>query len=85
LRGVGISILLSLMVGMKRGITKAGRRNGKIFEFNLKYKVPDDEFIKMLREENIPMSIGNDAHSVEELKKSIGVAMVYHNLANIFL
>lgn len=54
---------------MKRGITKVGRRSGKIFEFNLKYKVPDDEFIRMLREEDIPMSIGSDAHSVEELKK----------------
>lgn len=70
---------------MKREITRVGRRTGKIFEFNLKYNVPDEEFINMLREKDIPMSIGGDAHSVEELKETYRRSKdIYNNMENIF-
>jgi HisJ family histidinol phosphate phosphatase len=39
----------------------------KIFEVNLKYKVPDNEFIRILQLNNVKLSIGSDSHSIDEM------------------
>ena len=41
-----------------------GKRFGKIFEVNIKHQVPVQEFLTQLIDENIPLSIGSDSHSI---------------------
>ena len=43
-----------------------GARFGKVFEINMKHKVPTGEFLTCLIEKNIPLSIGSDSHSTAE-------------------
>jgi len=40
----------------------------KIFEFNVKYKTPDDEFTKILQSEGVFLARGSDSHSAKELQ-----------------
>ena len=52
---------------IKKVISKKAAVYNKILEVNLKYKVPDNEFIRLLQLNNVKLSIGSDSHSVEEM------------------
>lgn len=43
-----------------------GKRYGKIFEVNIKHRVPVPEFLEQLIDRNIPLSIGSDSHSTAD-------------------
>lgn len=43
-----------------------GKRSGKVFEINVKHKVPTKEFLTCLIQKNIPLSVGSDSHSTAE-------------------
>lgn len=43
-----------------------GKLSGKIFEVNVKYKVPVQTFLNQLIAEEIPLSIGSDSHSTTQ-------------------
>ncbi len=45
-----------------------GKLSGKIFEVNVKYKVPVHAFLNQLIAEAIPLSIGSDSHSTAQQK-----------------
>ena len=57
---------------MKKEIAKAANKNEKIFEINIKYEVPDEELMRLLRKNNVSMVRGSDAHDVEEMKEIHG-------------
>ena len=63
---------IAIPFAMKKEIAKAANKNGLIFEMNIKYKVPDEEFIRLLEENNVAMVRGSDAHNVEEMKEIHG-------------
>lgn len=54
---------------VKKEIAESSNKNDKIFEINIKYDVPDKEFIELLEENNVPMVRGSDAHHIQELKE----------------
>jgi histidinol phosphatase-like PHP family hydrolase len=45
-----------------------GRTSGKVFEVNVKYKVPVQAFLNQLIANEIPLSIGSDSHSTVQQK-----------------
>ena len=53
---------------MKVKIAKRAKDYGKVFEINIKHNVPDEEFLRILRENKVRMTIGSDSHSVVELE-----------------
>ena len=60
-------IAISYLV--KKEIAESANKNDKIFEINIKYDVPDKEFIGLLEENNVMMARGSDAHHIRELKE----------------
>jgi len=58
---------IAIPFAMKKEIAKAANKNGLIFERNIKYKVPDEEFIRLLEANNVAMVMGSDAHNIEEM------------------
>lgn len=52
---------------LKEEIALLGGRSGKVFEHNLKYGVPDEEFRALLLEQGVKLMRGSDAHSIVEL------------------
>ena len=54
---------------MKKEIAKSANEHDKIFEINIRYNVPDEEFIKLLKENSATMIIGSDSHDAKELEK----------------
>jgi len=54
---------------MKEKIAQKTKRENKIFEMSGKHKVPNEEFIKILKNQNIQFTYGSDSHDVKELKK----------------
>lgn len=58
---------ISVPYYMKNIIARKAAECGKILEVNSKYQVPDDEFINILRLNNVNMSFGSDSHSIEEM------------------
>jgi len=54
---------------MKKEIAGLAKEKDKAFESNIKYQVPDKEFIELLKENNVSIVKGSDAHDIEELKK----------------
>ncbi|MFQ6127721.1 MAG: PHP domain-containing protein [Thermoplasmata archaeon] len=52
---------------LKEEIAVLAGRSGKIFEHNLKYGVPDSEFLSLLSSEGVQILPGSDAHSIAEL------------------
>ena len=61
---------VDLPLEMKRSIARKTKRCGKILEANIRYQVPDDEFLAVLRAEGIPLSFGSDSHNIRELEES---------------
>ncbi len=53
---------------MKNNIAHYAKKYHKTIEINSKYKVPDREFLSILRRVNVALSHGSDSHSVKELK-----------------
>ncbi|KPJ55938.1 hypothetical protein AMJ49_06030, partial [Parcubacteria bacterium DG_74_2] len=51
----------------KEVIAQKAKKYKKIFEVNIKYKVPDKEFIKILQKNNVILTYGSDSHSTEDL------------------
>ena len=54
---------------MKEKIAKKAKKENKIFEISQKHKVPNKEFIKILKKQNVKFICGSDSHSIRELKK----------------
>jgi len=54
---------------IKEKIVKKAEVYQKAFEINLLYKVPDSEFVNLLKKHSVPIVIGSDAHNINELKK----------------
>lgn len=52
---------------VKEEIAVLAGRSKTIFEHNLKYGVPDKEFLSLLRSEAVQILPGSDAHSIAEL------------------
>ena len=55
---------------MKVAIAGKAKEYGKIFEINIRYSVPDEEFLAILADNGVRMVIGSDSHSVEELQET---------------
>lgn len=55
---------------MKRDIACRAGRSGKFFEVNTRYRVPDDRFFTLLRDEGVYFSFGSDSHTIRELQES---------------
>jgi putative hydrolase len=49
------------------GFVRLAANRGVAMEVNLKYRVPDDEFLKLCLREGIKFSIGSDAHRPSEV------------------
>lgn len=60
---------ITVPLTMKKEIIGLAKGKDKAFESNIKYQVPDKEFIELLKENNVSIVKGSDAHSIEELKK----------------
>jgi|SRR3989344_3067051 len=54
---------------LKQKISQEAKLNNKIFEINLKYHCPDEEFISILKEHNVKLSYGSDSHSVGQFQQ----------------
>lgn len=54
---------------IKEKIAKKAKEENKIFEISGKHKVPNKNFIEILKETGIKFSKGSDSHSIKELKK----------------
>ncbi len=52
---------------VKNAVAQKAALYGKVFEVNLKYKVPDPEFIQLLQNHNVRLSVGTDSHGIEEM------------------
>jgi histidinol phosphatase-like PHP family hydrolase len=52
---------------VKEEIAVLAGRSETAFEHNLKYEVPDKEFLSLLRSEDVQILPGSDAHSISEL------------------
>lgn len=55
---------------MKKKIARRANKFNKIFEINKKFKVPDRDFVKILKKHKIKLIYGSDSHSVSELRKT---------------
>jgi len=53
---------------LKRDIALKAAEYGKIFEVNIKYHVPDEEFIVFLKRYGVRLILGSDSHSVQEMR-----------------
>jgi len=53
----------------KENIAKKAKRFNKTLEVNKKFKVPNREFLKILKKNKVKFSYGSDSHSIEEFKK----------------
>jgi putative hydrolase len=49
------------------GFVRLAANRGVAMELNLKYRVPDDEFLTLCLREGVKLSIGSDAHRPEEV------------------
>lgn len=54
---------------VKERIAELAKKYQKTFEINKKYRVPDKNFISILKNKKINFVYGSDSHSVEELLK----------------
>jgi len=54
---------------VKENIAKKAKRFNKTLEVNKKFKVPNREFLKILKKNKVKFSYGSDSHSIEEFKK----------------
>jgi HisJ family histidinol phosphate phosphatase len=61
---------INLPLEMKTEITRKAKIYEKTFELNIKHRVPDAHFIKILRNEGIHFSFGSDSHSTKELEEA---------------
>ncbi len=61
---------IALPAEMREDLGKAGIDSGKLFEVNIRYRVPDIPLMEVLSARGIPMVIGSDSHSVSELLAS---------------
>ena len=52
-----------------REVAEKAQKNGKIFEINKRYGLPEKGFLRELEKSKVSFSLGSDSHSVEEFKK----------------
>lgn len=57
---------------MKQELARNAKRYQKTIEINSKHKVPDKEFLKILKNKKIKIVYGSDSHSTKELIKFSG-------------
>jgi HisJ family histidinol phosphate phosphatase len=55
-----------------------GKISGKVFEVNVKYKVPVQAFLNQLIANEIPLSIGSDSHSTTQQKFYLNNIITMH-------
>ncbi|MDY6836309.1 MAG: PHP domain-containing protein [Chloroflexota bacterium] len=55
---------------LKEAIANHASTNGKVFELNVKYGVPDNEFISILKNHNVQLIPGSDSHSMKEMEET---------------
>ena len=53
---------------MKSDIARKAAQHGKTFEINIRYQVPDEEFLDLLKGYKVMMTFGSDSHSIEEMR-----------------
>ena len=58
---------ITVPADMKNLIARKAISYGKILEINSKYQVPDEEFLRILRQNNAKLSFGSDSHGIEEM------------------
>ena len=58
---------ITISIDMKNLIAKKAASCGKILEVNSKYQVPDEEFLSILRMNNVKLSWGSDSHNIREM------------------
>lgn len=58
---------ITISTDMKNLIAKKAASCGKILEVNSKYQVPDEEFLNILRKNDVKLSSGSDSHSIGEM------------------
>ena len=58
---------IPIPIEMKKKLAMEARKHRKILEINLRHKTPDEEFLKLLEENEVTMVVGSDSHSVEDL------------------
>jgi putative hydrolase len=58
---------ISVPYYLKSIIAKKAAEFHKVFEVNLRYKVPDEEFLRLLKLNEVRLSLGSDSHSIEEI------------------
>ena len=61
---------IDLPLEMKRNVARKAERCRKALEVNIRYQVPDDEFLAVLLEKKVPLSFGSDSHNTRELEES---------------
>lgn len=62
-----------------------GKISGKVFEVNIKYKVPIQAFLDQLIAEKIPLSIGSDSHSTAQQKLYLNDIITAHKTLDKYL
>ncbi|MGB9596890.1 MAG: PHP domain-containing protein [Candidatus Poribacteria bacterium] len=55
---------------MKKDIARKVKKNRKIIELNIRYKVPDTQLFKLLCNEGVYFSIGSDSHNLKDLEQA---------------
>lgn len=58
---------ISLPDDMGDAIARKAVEQGKVFEVNSKYQVPDEAFLKLLKLNGVKLTYGSDSHSVDEM------------------
>jgi len=69
---------LNLSVEMKRNIAKKARHCRVAFEMNTRHRVPDDDFIRILLNESVNLTLGSDSHSVTEFAEAANDDFMEH-------
>lgn len=59
---------IPLTQDQKKTIAQTALSNNKQLEFNMKYRVPDDEFVDILKCFGTKLFLGSDSHSIKEFQ-----------------
>lgn len=66
------------------GIVETCVRSGIIIEINLKYRLPDSEFLKIACKEGAKFVFGCDAHAVDELLNKDRLVKLWEKIAQMY-
>ena len=63
----------------------SGKKSGKVFEINIKHKVPVQEFLNHIISKNIPLCVGSDSHSTAEQQLYINEIISVHKAMDSYI